>query len=201
MRIVLRLSLCLAFAAACLLQSGLVAGEKKKDKQPEKKKKEAVKDVTVNGELTNTDVKDKVRTDSYCKSYTYQMVEGRTYQIDMKASPVFDAYLRLEDAGGKEVAEDDDSGGDLDARIIYKAPKTGDYTVICTTFSADDTGKFVLTVKDVTAGDANPPKKEKLRPLPPQKLPPEKGANTIDQPMPTAIVMVRESRLSWSLAE
>jgi hypothetical protein len=197
MRIVLRFSLCLAFAAACLLQSGLVAGEKKKkDNEPEKKK-EAVKDTTVNGELTNTDVKDKVKTDCYCKTYTYKMVGGRTYEIVMRSKDL-DSWLRLEDAAGKNLAEDDDSGGDLDSLISFKATKSSDYTIICTTFSASETGKFVLTVKDVTVGDANPPKKEKL---PPQKLPPVKGNASIDRSMAANLVVVREIGLSRAHAE
>ena len=36
-----------------------------------------------------------------------------------------------------------------DARIIYRAPKTGDFTIICTTFGANSTGKYTLLVKEV----------------------------------------------------
>src|SRR5262249_14393602 len=58
----------------------------------------------------------------------------------------FDAYLRLEDAAGKELAEDDDSGGNLNARIIFSCTKDGNYKVICTCFS-EATGNFTLSVK------------------------------------------------------
>lgn len=111
-------------------------------------KKDDRKDIVVEGELINADLKDKVRTDCYCKTYTIKMTEGRTYQIDMK-SKVLDSYLRLEDSDGKQLAEDDDSGGNLDARIVFRAPKTGDYEIIATTFDKA-LGKYTLTVKDTT---------------------------------------------------
>ena len=97
--------------------------------------------------LNVDDPKDKVRTGSVCKTYTYRMIEGRTYQIDMKSKEI-DSYLRLESPEGVQVALDDDSGGFPDARIIYRALKTGDYTIICTTYAAASTGKFTLIVKD-----------------------------------------------------
>src|SRR5689334_8477432 len=124
MKMLVRFSLALLVAAGCLVQAQSWA-EEKKDKAPEKKK-EAGKDITINGEITNADLKDKVRTDSFCKTYKYKMIEGKTYQIDMTAVPgVLDPYLRLEDGAGKQVAEDDDGGEGLNARIVYKAPKTG----------------------------------------------------------------------------
>ena len=97
--------------------------------------------------LNVDDPKDKVRTSSVCKTFTYKMIEGRTYQIDMKSKEI-DSYLRLENPEGVQVAFDDDSGGFPDARIVYRALKTGDYTIICTTYAAASTGRFTLTVKD-----------------------------------------------------
>lgn len=171
MKMILRFSLALFLAVGCLSQASIVAGDKKKEKEPEKKKGLS-KDVTVNGEISNVDVKDKSRKDSYCKTYTYKMTEGRTYVIDMKSTDV-DSYLRLENPAGEEVAADDDGGGFPDARITYKAPKGGDYTIICTTFVPNTTGKFVLTVKESGAGgndkDGDKDKKRELNPLPPQK--------------------------------
>lgn len=133
----------LTLAALCLLHANLNAGEKKdkdKDRKPE--------DVTVNDTLTNKELKDKVRTGCFCKTYTFKMVEGKSYQLDMK-SKEFDSYLRLENPDGQQVAADDDGGGYPDARIIYKAPKTGDYTIICTTFGNGSTGKYTLFVKEM----------------------------------------------------
>ena len=157
-----QLALVLMAAAGNWLQPLLWAGDKK---GPEKKD-EPPKEVVVNDQLTTADVKDKVRQQMYCKTYTYKMIEGRSYQIDMKSKD-FDSYLRLENPEGVQVAFDDDSGGFPDARIIYRAPKGGDYTIICTSFGAGSTGKFTLIVKDLTGGSV--PKGEKKENLPPPK--------------------------------
>ena len=114
------------------------------------KKKNEPKDVVVKDELTNADLKDKVRTESYCKTFTYKMTEGRSYQIDMQGENNFDTYLRLENKAGEQVAEDDDGGGNLQARIVYKAVKTEDYTIVATTFAGGVTGKFTVTIKDLS---------------------------------------------------
>ncbi len=126
-------------AAVMVLALAEAQAGDKKDKKPE--------DIVVNDMLMNTDLKDKVRPQCYCKTYTFKMTEGKTYQLDM-ISAAFDSYLRLEDPAGQQVASDDDGGGYPNARIIYRAPKTGDFTIICTTFGGGTTGKYTLYVKD-----------------------------------------------------
>jgi len=143
MKTLLQIGALITLAAILLVHSNLQAGEKKdkdKDKKPE--------DIVVNDMLNSKDLKDKVRTGCYCKTYVFKMTEGKSYQLDM-VSKDMDSYLRLENPEGKQVAYDDDSGGYPDARIIYRAPKTGDYTIICTTFGNGSTGKYVLTVKEM----------------------------------------------------
>lgn len=141
-----RLLMVAAFVAAVawLAQPHLCAQDKKdKEKQPEEK------EVVVNSELNNGDLKDKVLTQSFAKTYVYKMTQGQTYQIDM-ISQAFDAYLRLEDPKGTQVAADDDSGGMLNARIIYKPNATGDFTICAMSLGGGSTGKFTLLVKDIT---------------------------------------------------
>src|SRR5437660_1332783 len=127
-------------AAGCVfVTAALGAGEKKgKDKLPE--------EVIINSELLNADLKDKVLTESFCKTYTYKMVAGRTYQIDLK-SRAFDAFLRLENPAGTQVAQDDDSGGNLNARIVHKAEKSGKYQIVATSLGGGNTGEFTLTIR------------------------------------------------------
>jgi hypothetical protein len=153
MKMMLRFSMALLLTACFLLQTQLRAGDKK---NPDKKNEP--NEIVVKGELVKADLKDKVRTGMYCKTYTYKMIEGRNYQIDMKSKEM-DSYLRLEDPAGQSIAEDDDGGGFPDARIVIRAPKTGDYTIVATTFAAGATGKFTLIVKDLTGGPV--PKEEK----------------------------------------
>jgi serine protease Do len=93
-----------------------------------------------------TDPKDNVRKSSACKTYTAKLAKGKTYQIDMMSKQI-DSYLRLEDSNGKQLAQDDDSGDSLDARIIFTAPDDGVYRIIATTF-VGGTGPFTLLVKE-----------------------------------------------------
>jgi len=114
--------------------------EKQKEKQKQKEGTLKVED-----ELTRDDPKDKVLKRSPVKTYDFDMKKGTIYVIDLK-SKAFDAYLRLEDPDGKQVAENDDFGGTLDSRIAYKAPESGKYKICATRLSGAD-GKFVLTVR------------------------------------------------------
>ena len=134
----------LVAAIAWLAQPNLYAQDKK-----DKDKKQEEKEIVVNSELNNGDLKDKVLTQSFSKTYVYKMTQGNKYQIDM-VTQAFDAYLRLEDPKGTQVAADDDSGGQLNARIIYTPNVTGDFTICAMSLGGGSTGKFTLTVRDLT---------------------------------------------------
>jgi hypothetical protein len=90
--------------------------------------------------------------------YQVKLAAGKTYVIDM-VSPdqkALDPYLVLTDAVGKKLAEDDDGGDGLNARIIFRAAQPGTYRIHATTFDAG-VSPFTLTVRE----QANPPKEEK----------------------------------------
>ena len=94
------------------------AGEKKGDeKSPKSITGKTI--FNVSDALTDKDDFDPVAKDCHARSYKIKLQKGKTYQIDMISldGKQFDTFLRLEDAKGKQVAEDDDSGGDLNARI------------------------------------------------------------------------------------
>jgi hypothetical protein len=101
----------------------------------------------VQGKLSTDDAKDRVRAASYCQIFKVKLTEGRSYQIDMRSKDL-DAYLRLEDADGKQLAQDDDSGGNLNARIRFKCPRDGTYRIIATTYRSGAVGAYELTVQD-----------------------------------------------------
>jgi hypothetical protein len=101
----------------------------------------------VQGMLAATDARDTVRQNMYCKIYPIHFKAGKTYQIDM-VSGAIDSYLRLEDANKQQLAFDDDGGGFPNARIVFNAQNTGLYRIICTSFNANATGPFTLTVKE-----------------------------------------------------
>jgi hypothetical protein len=103
----------------------------------------------VEDKLTRDDPKDRVLKNSHHKVHTFKMKAGVTYVIDL-VSRDFDAFLRLEDSAGKQLAQDDDSGGGLNARIVFKAEHPDSYRIIATTFVAGGTGKYTLTVKEAS---------------------------------------------------
>jgi len=91
---------------------------------------------------------------THFKAYTIKMNKGRTYIIDMvRVNPAenrLDPYLFLEDADKKVVAQDDDSGGNLNARIVFRALADGEPRVIATGLNnMRDTGAYTLTVRTV----------------------------------------------------
>jgi hypothetical protein len=100
----------------------------------------------VESSLKNEDGKDIVQKQP-CKAFTVDFKSGQNYKIDMVSKEI-DSYLRLEDATGKELAKDDDSGGLVNARINFHCRKEGSYRVICTTFNGG-TGPFSLTIQEM----------------------------------------------------
>jgi hypothetical protein len=102
--------------------------------------------ITVDGKLDGNDGLDDGHRGAFCKVYTYPMRAGKQYVIDLQSAQ-FDSYLRLEDARGWHLAEDDDSGGNLNARIIFVPPQDGTYRIVATTFDPGAMGGYRLTVR------------------------------------------------------
>ncbi len=80
-----------------------------------------------------------------CKAFEVKMKAGQKYQIDLKSTQ-FDPYLRVEDMKGKQLAADDDSGGMLNARLVFTPPADGVYRIIATQFDAR-LGSFELIIE------------------------------------------------------
>jgi hypothetical protein len=78
----------------------------------------------------------------------YQLTLAADGQVDIRLdSSDFDAYLILLDAKGAEVNEDDDSGGNTNARLTT-ALAAGTYTIVAKPFGDyRDQGKYTLSVK------------------------------------------------------
>ncbi|HYT89484.1 MAG TPA: redoxin domain-containing protein [Gemmataceae bacterium] len=113
------------------------AGGKKDDKKDP--------DVKIEGKLTKDDPLDRKRN-TPSKIHLVKLKGGKAYTIDMKSTQ-FDSYLRLEDPKGNELAEDDDSGGDLNAQIVFNCPADGEYKIVTMTFGPQMAGAYTLTVK------------------------------------------------------
>jgi hypothetical protein len=84
---------------------------------------------------------------THFRDYKVNLAAGKLYVIDLvKGGQGLDPYLFLEGANGKVVAQDDDSGGDLNARIIYSPTQDGVFRIIATTL-VPATGNYTLTVR------------------------------------------------------
>jgi serine/threonine protein kinase len=85
--------------------------------------------------------------------YRVQLTAGTTYVIDMVTpnQPALDPFLVLTDAAGRPLAQDDDGGGGLNARIVYRALQSGTYRIVATSINFG-TGAYTLTVR-ANAGD------------------------------------------------
>jgi len=149
MKLQWRLALVLAAAAGLLLLADLGAGDKKKA-DAEKKKEEPAPEIVINGELINADLKDKVQTQSFCKTYTFKMEKSKTYHIEMSSS-AFPAHLRLENLTGDQVEADSSRFGC--ATVFHRPAKTEDFTIVATAQNGAAVGKFTLTIKEIPAGD------------------------------------------------
>lgn len=102
----------------------------------------------VQANLTNQDAADRLRPGCGCKAYRVRLQAGKTYVIDHMGN--FDPYLRLEDVKGTILAQDDDGGGGLNARITIIPARTDDYLVMATSFRPA-VGDFTLTVREQNA--------------------------------------------------
>lgn len=83
--------------------------------------------------------------------YTLRVSQPQTVIIEMDRIDTshIDPYLSLLDAGGREIAYNDDFGGSLNSRITQHL-NPGTYAIIAREFGRDDAGRYRLTVREGT---------------------------------------------------
>jgi Trypsin-like peptidase domain/Bacterial pre-peptidase C-terminal domain len=84
-------------------------------------------------------------------AYTFEGKAGQQVAIEMSSGDI-DPYLILLSPNGAEVAQDDDSGGDKNARIVVQLPESGTYTLIANSYAGGESGAYSVAVK-TTARD------------------------------------------------
>jgi len=144
----------ITFVAITLAVAGLARASAQKDAQ-----KDDEKELKVEGTLTDSDPKDK-KTNTASNVHKFKMKAGNHYIIRMNSDEV-DAFLRLEDDNGKELASNDDdpAGGTFNSKIVFKCEKDGEYKIIATCFDGPidpklkKTGKYTLTAKKATEAE------------------------------------------------
>jgi hypothetical protein len=100
----------------------------------------------VDARLTNDDPADPLGPGNRYKLYSLSLKAGKAYTIELNSDD-FDAFLRVHDARFRRLALDDDGGGDLNSRIVFRPPADGVYHVVATSFDGE-TGAFTLRVRE-----------------------------------------------------
>lgn len=96
------------------------------------------------GELTNSDL--KLNSDN-SPFDIYQIAGNADQYVNIQLNSLdFDTYLLLVDSEGNLIAEDDDSGGNLNSRIEVQLEETGIYYVIVNVFAPEGRGDYRLTI-------------------------------------------------------
>ncbi len=74
---------------------------------------------------------------------------GKIYAFDLE-STAFDPFLRLDDAQGQKLAENDDiePGVNLDSRIVFTPKEAGTYRLVTTAFQGRGTGAYTLVIRE-----------------------------------------------------
>jgi hypothetical protein len=133
----------------------------------------------VNGEIAFSEARDL---------YTFQGQQGQQVRIalDRPGRSQLDPYLELLDPDGRTLAEDDDSGGELNSLIQVALPRTGTYTVVARGLG-DSAGRYVLTVT-LSGGGGEPGPGPSTAPTRPPGAPapgPTPGTSPTPGPRPT----------------
>ncbi|MGL5081899.1 MAG: DVUA0089 family protein [Microcoleaceae cyanobacterium] len=95
---------------------------------------------------------------SYYDIYAFEGKAGQQVMIEMKSREI-DSYLILLDAEGAELAQDDDGGGENDAKIVVTLPQDGTYTFLANSYDAGELGGYQLQLRTATLRQpsASPP--------------------------------------------
>ena len=93
------------------------------------------------------DPTDGVRFGQYYDEYTYFATAGQRVVVAMESEEI-NSYLLVLREDGVEVATDNNGGSGLNARVDFRAPTTGQYTILATNFaSSRETGRYVIRVE------------------------------------------------------
>lgn len=105
------------------------------------------------GRWTTEDCDSRFRNETDAHTYRFEIAESGRFRIDLKSAGG-DSYLYLLSEDGSRIADDDDGGIGLDARIESDLPP-GAYLIEATTFGGRKRGAadFTLSVSRVTGCD------------------------------------------------
>lgn len=128
--------------------------------------------VQVNADLTKGDPTDSAG--KHFIRFIITLTAGRDYRIHMKGNDKLDAFLRVEDAAGKVLAEDQ-FGEPGSSGVEFRPAKTAPYSIVCTSYKAGMLGSFTLSVAEMAG---------KTTPVPAKKSEPKEEPKTAKKPEP-----------------
>lgn len=105
---------------------------------------------SVNGSLANGD--SELDGGEFIDNYSFIGEAGQRVVIDLR-SAAFDTYLILAAPSGAQ-EDNDDAGGATNSRIETVLAETGEYRVGVTSYAADETGAYSLSVTSLDEGRA-----------------------------------------------
>src|SRR5262245_8955742 len=173
--------------------------------------------VRIEGEFTDKDKPVKLQLDAKstrdmrAKPYEVQLVAGRTYTITLNAAEKMkerwkslDLFLVVQDPDGKTLAFDDDSGGDLNARLTLSVPTDGTYKVYAA--AVRGSGKYVLAVSEANvvrqgfpaakADPADPTKSDTAWEIEWELTNPDNGAGK-NRSTPSSVLAIRSAKFMF----
>jgi serine protease Do len=112
--------------------------------------------------------------DSYIDVFTFEGEAGQSVNIDMTSSDL-NAYLILMGPNGEQLLQDNDSGGNTNARIAITLPMSGRYTLMANSYNAGETGSYQLRAQTRAQTVARPIPNGGSRPTPQAIILQERG--------------------------
>lgn len=89
---------------------------------------------------------------SFFDVYTFDGQAGQQVSIEMTSGAI-DPFLILIGPNGEEVAQDDDGGGNANAKIVVALPASGKYTLVANSYQGGESGDYRL---QATANGVSP---------------------------------------------
>ncbi len=154
-----KLTASLGFAGLLVMAPITVIGQENSSSSQESKISTISKNNTINGNLNSNSP--KFKNNSHFQVHEFSGEAGKNILIDL-ISGDFDSYLILVDPQNKKIAEDDDSGKGINARVIINLPQTGTYKILVSTRKAGEVGKYQLNWRNALPRDIELAEAEKL---------------------------------------
>lgn len=86
---------------------------------------------------------------SYYDLYAFKGRAGQQISIEMSSNQI-DSYLILLNSKDQELAQDDDSGEEQNARIVITLPEDGTYKLLANSYKAGESGEYELKIEKIS---------------------------------------------------